>query len=590
MRVELKIAACLSIALLTYAVLRAYFVPLVFDEAFTFSHYVITGGFQPFHSLLDANNHVINSTLTHLSFLMFGDHPFALRLPNLLALILFLGYLIGTKAMFNDKLLWLAFFIAITSIHYIFDFFSLSRGYGLGIAFLTAAFYHIWKFGQTQQLVHFGIALTVLSLSLWSNLSLMLPILVMGGSLGFSLLTQPKQPVSYMLKGFALGLILFLVPVFYAVIFTLELKNNGRLYLGDGFSAWEAMGGGLAYTMLRLSWSDYVVIGSIGCFFLVTTYSVIHNQWTWKSKQSTAVFILTVIGVFALHYSLDVNFPIRRTAMHLPFLLLVSVFSILDDVPRRIGLVAGGVIASFLAINFISIMNINHVLDWRYECVPRTFVKRVAHFQDSTGRKPIVSCNGFMNYLIGLQMPSVNGSFFSEQSHSFPSTRADLLIATENMNWEGLVYFDTVDFNHQTGMTLMQRRQLTEWTKVHEDYLPLCTTSAASCSFRVDSIKHLIGRPLAIELDMIASAKTRPILWTIYVQVWRSETEHLSSSYLDMTATHYDLLEPQSIVIKSEFVTLPEDADHIRIFMVSNNHKPLTLSEVRLSLLAENAQ
>jgi len=287
MKLELKLAIGLSFLLFVYAALRAWFVPLVYDEAFTFSYYVVTGGFQPFHSFLDANNHVINSTLTHLSFLMLGDHPFALRLPNLLALIVFLGYLIRTRDMFYDKLLWLAYFIALTSIHYVFDFFSLSRGYGLSIAFLTAAVYHAWKFKQTRQLLQYGLALTMLSLSLWSNLALMLPILAIGGLLGLYLLVKGDSSSMYRIKGVILSLALFAAPVLYAVLFTLELKEHGKLYLGTGVSAWDAIGAGLGHTMFFLSWSESFAIVSIGSYLLLAGYSAFRNQWTWKSTLST---------------------------------------------------------------------------------------------------------------------------------------------------------------------------------------------------------------------------------------------------------------------------------------------------------------
>lgn len=88
----LRVAKGFSILLVIYAALRAWSVPVVYDEVFTFTHYVITGGFQPFYSLLDANNHVVNSGLTHMSFLVFGDSKLALRLPNLLALLIYLFF------------------------------------------------------------------------------------------------------------------------------------------------------------------------------------------------------------------------------------------------------------------------------------------------------------------------------------------------------------------------------------------------------------------------------------------------------------------------------------------------------------------
>jgi hypothetical protein len=590
MRLQHQLALGVSIALIVYAALRAWFVPLVFDEAFTFSQYVVTGGFQPFHSFLDANNHLINSALTHVSFLLLGDHPFALRVPNLLALVMSLWFLVRTREMFSDQWLWLAFFIGVSTIHYLFDFFSLSRGYGLSLAFLTAATYYSWRFGQTLRLVHFGLTLTMASLSLWSNLALMVPVLALGGITGLMLLAKGEPSLRYRSAGSLLGLVLFGLPVAYAVLWSLELKSHGRLYLGEGVTAWDAIGAGLAHTMLRLSWSEYVVAGALALYLIIVSLAVIHRSWAWKATLSTSVFLLTVTGVFILHHLMDVNFPIRRAAMHIPFLMLMSLFTLLDGLPRYVRMLSGGFVSLFIAIHFVSHINLNHTLDWRYECVPKTFVERIAHYPDSTGRKPIVSCNSFMNYLIGLQRDDVTSSFYSDRLQSFPSIRADLLIATENMKWSGLDHFDTLEFNHQTGMTLMQRQIRTRWKAVHEDHLALSSTSTAPCAFRIDSIHHLVGIPLAVEVEMVATALAYPINWSVYGQVWSSETDCMYSGDINLGATHYDLRRPLNVHLKSELITLPEGAHHIRVFMVGNNNRPFTLSQVKLTLLAEDTE
>lgn len=587
MKLPLKLAIGLSFLLVVYAALRAWYVPVVYDEVFTFINYVVSGGFQPYYALLDANNHVVNSALTHVSFLMFGEHQFALRLPNLLALIIFLFYLIRMREMFADKWLWLTFFVSVTMIHYLFDFFSVSRGYGLSFAFLTAAIYYAWKCGQTRQLIHYGLALLMLSIALWSNMALMVTIVAMGGVLSLYLLVKGDKSLRYRAMGVGLVIVLFVAPVLYAALFSMELKAHGMLYLGKGFSAWDAIGEGLVQTMLGLHWSKQVTIGSIVLYFFLLVCFIVRNQWTWKAAFSTAVWALAMVGVFALHFLLDVNFPIRRTAMHLPFLMLVSAFTLLDGFPKLVRLTIGGSIASLMALNFAAQLNLNHIMDWRYECMPKEFVARVAQFQDSTGRKPIVSCNGFMNYFIGYQMPFVNGGFYAENFQKFPSEHADLLIATENMKWDGLVYFDTLSFHQPTGMTLMQRKSLTKWTVVREMELVNQVSPSLPALVRIDSIENLVGLPLAIEIDMDLTSNSYPVFWSVYAQVWRSETESIFSCSLDMSATHYDLRDLRKVNIKSEFITLPEGANHLRIFVVSNNNKPMTVSDVHVSILAD---
>ncbi len=61
--------------------------PFCHDESATFFYYVQNGDFLPYTSHVDANNHFLNSFLAWICLRLFGDAPLALRLPNILALI-----------------------------------------------------------------------------------------------------------------------------------------------------------------------------------------------------------------------------------------------------------------------------------------------------------------------------------------------------------------------------------------------------------------------------------------------------------------------------------------------------------------------
>jgi hypothetical protein len=54
-----------------YLWLRAFYVPLIYDEIATFYGYVHVGKFIPFYAHWDANNHIINSLLSSILFIKF---------------------------------------------------------------------------------------------------------------------------------------------------------------------------------------------------------------------------------------------------------------------------------------------------------------------------------------------------------------------------------------------------------------------------------------------------------------------------------------------------------------------------------------
>ena len=80
--------ASVSVIVFIIIALRSYLVPFNHDETATFFFFIQSGNYMPFHSAVDANNHVLNSILGNICFHLFGSSPFALRIPNLIGLII----------------------------------------------------------------------------------------------------------------------------------------------------------------------------------------------------------------------------------------------------------------------------------------------------------------------------------------------------------------------------------------------------------------------------------------------------------------------------------------------------------------------
>lgn len=133
------VLAALAMLLSLYVALRAYFMSLTHDEAFTFFSYIK----QPWEFTLEVkytNNHLLNSVLAKLSCGMLGESEFALRLPNVLGGILF--FFCAARILVNLKPSgWFAplAFVALAGNAFMIDFFSLCRGYGLSMGLLAAA-------------------------------------------------------------------------------------------------------------------------------------------------------------------------------------------------------------------------------------------------------------------------------------------------------------------------------------------------------------------------------------------------------------------------------------------------------------------
>jgi hypothetical protein len=83
---RLHLALLASILVLAFFIrLLFLFQPMRYDEAYTFTHYASMPLYLGLSNYSAPNNHLLHTLLVHCSYLIFGNYPWALRLPALIA-------------------------------------------------------------------------------------------------------------------------------------------------------------------------------------------------------------------------------------------------------------------------------------------------------------------------------------------------------------------------------------------------------------------------------------------------------------------------------------------------------------------------
>ncbi len=129
----------LYVAVGVYVVLRAYYMSFTHDEALTFT---IVQNHESYWGTTP-NHHLLNTFLMRISYGWFGMKEWVLRLPNVLAYLVFGLYVLKSIRLLSGNILPLAAGIIIFCNPYFLNFFSLARGYGLSTAFVAAAMYYL---------------------------------------------------------------------------------------------------------------------------------------------------------------------------------------------------------------------------------------------------------------------------------------------------------------------------------------------------------------------------------------------------------------------------------------------------------------
>ena len=168
----------LALGLIIYTSSRATLLSLTCDEASTYFSHVPNSIWTCFFSescWTDANNHLLNTFLMQLSVGTFGVSELTLRLPNLFGHLIYLIFSILLIRRYSNNLwIGIAGFCLLNLNPFLLEFFSLARGYGLGVGWMMVSIYFLFRWVESGKLnlgmyCYMGAFLAVLSNFIFLN-------------------------------------------------------------------------------------------------------------------------------------------------------------------------------------------------------------------------------------------------------------------------------------------------------------------------------------------------------------------------------------------------------------------------------------
>ncbi|WP_430405665.1 hypothetical protein [Fluviicola sp.] len=460
----------LFLFLMVYAILRALFVEPLFDELATLYWYIQTGYLPGRGATMDANNHILNSLVSHQFFRLFGDHFFVYRLFALCSFPIYFfasrKFLLKTKTNFS-----ILIFLALVSIHWIFDYFSFSRGYGPSLAFLILAFCFIQKWLEGHKTASYiGIMLSFL-IALLCNLSLLIPLVILLFYLIFISLIRFKQFTTKQLFGFwitTLCFITFLIPVY---IYIHKLKKAGGLWWGSLDGLWEVTGKSLAQNVL---FTDTDFLKFIFLFLILILVLIFLINWrktgflNFIQKPECwipALFGFALISFVVLARFMQVNYPMDRVGMYLVPLFILSFGLLVQKIPiAKWSLL----LLLWFPVSFVYKMNLDTSVFSPEDRIHRTFYEKIA---DQVQTDDVISADYVSQasyaYLTRKEKtPHVATDYLTTDSLS----RGDYHISwVDKLNWSG---YSCLLYDQVSGTRLYKRTGKVEKQLILDTLIP----------------------------------------------------------------------------------------------------------------------
>jgi hypothetical protein len=366
--------------LFIYALLRAYFIPITHDEAFSYLWYAKESFLEIAKSPPPyiPNNHILNTLLFKLSNILLGHNAFTVRLPNLIFYGAFLIYSIRwIKRITINRLLQVAGFLLLNANVYLLDFFALGRGYGLGIAFLFIGMFYLFEWVKTEKNKHLWLSLIGPALATYANFTFLYAYLAI---LAVSFLLQIKYIHSF--KSFLKRLLpLLLTSLALAWLIIIPIKKISGALFGGASGFIDNTIGSLSFSYLYATHAELtdlitysVVILCIAGWFYIVLQQVLNKQFYRNPLAlSGLILFLTFFAQFLQHQILGTPYITHRTAlMYFPLFFVFLIYFLLEVYQNRQAfrvfassfLLVFGLLASF---NFVQHMNTERTLEWPYD-------------------------------------------------------------------------------------------------------------------------------------------------------------------------------------------------------------------------------
>lgn len=558
----------LAVTAFSYIAYRTTSLPLVSDEAFTFLYFVHPFDFLPLpQSPWSANNHFLNSLFIFLSYKIFGIHEWSVRLPNLLALGIFLFFIYRLGFFIKQRGVRIIFYLSILGSHYLLSFFGYARGYGLSLAFLTMAVFYLIRAGKKENPAGLNRGLIAVSLSLLSNFNILFCFLLWVTAAVFIAIKR-KARIHYTTIIFAaLSFILAVVSIFI-------LKNRGELYLGHE-SLW---------TFLRIFAKSPFSFGQENMFFLLGSFTFLillalgtglKKHLFLLSKPATfTVSAFFLFGNFAalilLNILLKSPYPVDRTSLHLLLLLFLTVFFAIDILVRYLSpLFLIGLLPFFgIPFKFFNSIDFRSASEgmWPREQIPETFYNKIGSFNKDF--PPTISAVtnsynftwGFLNLKNGGKL---NRCQINE--HWAKHYDADYQIIDTVSHPEYNEKYRSILYDEASALSLMERKKKLKKKLLNKSEV-LLSDSRESPLLWQDSLKTNLPGKLQLDYEVSVTTDEKPLKSWIIVQLLNDKNEQLL--YQDLRLDYF-LTKWKGDTVKCSTIIhqVPEGTAYVKTFL-----------------------
>lgn len=579
-KTEKIILAILFAFLWIYLFLRGIYLPLMHDEIGTFYYYIQSGVVFPPDAHYDANNHVLNSLLSHWSYSIFGASPLSLRLPNVLSFAIYFFAIAGIAGRIKDVVFKWSFLSTVTMCFFIFEYFSETRGYGLSLAFLTAAIFNYIRLTETSKarfVIYVGI---LLWLATCANLTIIISSLLLFVLMAtHTVLVDFKNNKKTLLTKFVLMLITGL-PFLILVMWSLKLKELGLLYYGSLDGLYPVT----VFYLFKYCVGSYalwmgILVGIL--FWSVVLYLIVKLvreksllKWIDGKNILPILFVGSITVIFILAWFMKVNYPKDRAGIYLIIYLAGSVAVVLSALSEKYKLSRIGLIFfAWFPIYFFMNFSLRQALFWVDARHSQPIYDLVME-EESNFKFPLIASGYVTQELCWYYMTHQDGGKQGRLHWSYhPVLDADVqFICPSRFNDVPVrAYYDSLYYDPAADLIYFRRKKQLKKELIYQKEVPSVQNTKAEYYdlIKIENADSLVGETIYLGVEMTLNADAAPFRSRIVAAVDRTEEpRNLAYEFVQLDWLRKSWKGEENNVLQGTLIHyVPEGAETIALYL-----------------------
>jgi hypothetical protein len=342
-----------------YIILRAYYLSITYDEAYTYLMYATKSYFGIFSEGSIANNHFLNTVLIKFFVGIFGVSEFVVRIPALIGASIYLISAYYISKLLFSKYYFLASVSLLVSNALLMDFLPLARGYSLAIGCFMVALYFLLKEERN------GIVILMCTLAVLSSLSFLYIYAAFILLLTYRELGDVRSMASRVILPVGCSALFLFFTLFSAVRW---MQRAEQFYFGGTAGFWQdTVQSLISYTLYDNLYNIILIEISRVIVMVLSGLALLAAYRTREKRLLILSFILViVILLIHIHHALGTRFILDRAAIFFIPLFTLLIVLAWQAIPSRLTGAFFSIIIALVLFNFIMSINISHTLAWKY--------------------------------------------------------------------------------------------------------------------------------------------------------------------------------------------------------------------------------